>query len=314
MSKVLSVSSLDKNWRSKSYDLFVAAAGYEARSRYVAEILIPTALENLALGFECQQTLEFESNVEWYSSHGFTVEIGDDEPCAAFFVERLTSLGKAQNLSVLIDISSLSRTRIALFLEALGLLLPTVAVEVDFVYALAMYTDPVENESSNSHVGPVLPSFAGWWIEPDRAISAIVGVGYEQDKALGAVEHLQAADVWVFIPSSEIASYSPALAKANHSLLESVPRDRQLFYRVHDPMDCFQTIESLVYGLSLSENPVLLPFGPKLFALCCLLVALVHPQVPVWRVSAQDEETPVNRQASGAVYGLTVVFNAATTS
>jgi len=77
-------------------------------------------------------------------------------------------------------------------------------------------------------------------------------------------------------------------------------------YRVHAPVDCFITLESLIYGLSRTKNTILLPFGPKIFALCALLVASVHPTTAVWRVSAGFQEEAVNRQASGYVYGLQV--------
>jgi len=79
-------------------------------------------------------------------------------------------------------------------------------------------------------------------------------------------------------------------------------------YRVQDPFDCFAKVESLVYGLSQTRNPVLLPFGPKLFSLTSLLVALLYPGLPVWRVSAERHEQPANRKASGLVYGLEVAF------
>jgi hypothetical protein len=48
--------------------------------------------------------------------------------------------------------------------------------------------------------------------------------------------------------------------------------------------------------------------GPKLFALCCLLVGIAFPSIPVWRVSAQDLEPAVDRSAEGPVYGLRVIF------
>jgi hypothetical protein len=122
------------------------------------------------------------------------------------------------------------------------------------------------------------------------------------------VEHLQAAEVWTFVPVSEVEAFSPALISANRTLLEGIPPNHQLTYRVQDPLDCFARLESLTFGLSQEQNPVLLPFGPKIFSLCALLVSLLNPSIPVWRVSAEGQEVPVNREPSGFVYGLEVVF------
>jgi hypothetical protein len=142
-------------------------------------------------------------------------------------------------------------------------------------------------------------------------MSAVVGLGYEQDKALGAVEHLQPGEVWVFAPHSAVEEYSVALKKANQVLLDTVPSSHRLVYEVGQPFDCFVTLESLVDRLAEEANVILLPFGPKLFALCSLLVAWLHSDVAVWRVSAGKGEMPQDRRASGYVYGLRVEFGAA---
>jgi hypothetical protein len=50
-------------------------------------------------------------------------------------------------------------------------------VTVDFVYSLAAFVPPPIEGLLSSHVGPVLPEFAGWWDEPDRPLAAVVGLG-----------------------------------------------------------------------------------------------------------------------------------------
>jgi hypothetical protein len=183
-----------------------------------------------------------------------------------------------------------------------------VEIEVDFVYSLANYNPPPEVAPLNSHVGAVLAAFAGWTSEPDRGAVAIVGLGYEEDKALGAVEHVQAAETWILIPTSPVAEYTPALRAANKTLLDVVPRDHQIQYSVSTPLDLFIMLESLVYRLSQSRNPILLPFGPKLFAVCALLVACIYQDTAVWRVSAEGFDTPMDRTSSPHIFGVKAIF------
>jgi hypothetical protein len=308
MPKSIVVTSLPPKWEAQDHDLFICVAGYEQRARYVAESIGPRARERACIGFDKQQVHSFDSNVAWFRNNDFKLEIvGDDG-----FADSLKSIMRAAivgtRLSVIVDISSISRFRLASLIDVVSSEIPDGVVCVDFVYALAAYNPPITLTVANSHVGPVSPKFAGWWTEPDRAVSAVVGLGYEEDKALGAVEYLQAADVWAFIPVSVVPEYSPALRVANEVLLRTIPAERQMFYRVSDPVDCFKSLESMVYGLSFSRNPILLPFGPKLFALCCLLVGIVLPSIPVWRVSAQEVEPAVDRTAEGPVYGVRVHF------
>ena len=106
----------------------------------------------------------------------------------------------------------MSRYRIAFILDILRSLGPDVSVSVDFLYAIAQFTSPPAPLLANTHVGPVTPSFAEWTTEPELPVSAIVGLGYEPDKALGAVEHLQASEIWLFEPLSHIPEYTGSVA------------------------------------------------------------------------------------------------------
>jgi hypothetical protein len=54
---------------------------------------------------------------------------------------------------------------------------------------------------------------------------------------------------------------------------------------------------------------LLCPFGPKMFALICMLVAQVHrPDVTVWRVSGGQSEQPFDHASAGMIYRLSIRF------
>ncbi len=306
MSDKVVIEPLPEDWDREDFDLAIATVGYEERARFIFSERQPSAATKLACGFNSQQVFTYADNTRWFQSNGFTVDHVADGLYFELIQRTLASIPVGdRSLKVVVDISSTTRVRMAGLLTALRTFSKS-PIEVSFVYALASFTPAPDEVHLNSHVGPVTPEFAGWWEEPDRALVAVVGLGYEQDKALGAVEHLQAAQIWTFTPASEVGEYTPALLKANRTLLESVPPRQQICYRVQDPYECFAKLESLVYGLSREKNPVLLPFGPKLFSLVSLLVAILYPGLPVWRVSAERHENPVNRKASGFVYGLKV--------
>ena len=321
MRKSTYVSKIDKKWPAQDHDLTIVALGYEGRARFIAEFLSRSRRSDkgklgtqIAVSFESQHEGDYSINLEWFEKNDFEVIDSTDNDYRRTVLEivrRSVENSDSSVLRVLIDISSLSRLRLATLLDIFVSDFPDTIFQVDFVYALAKYTPPSSSLVPNSHVGPVLKSnFTGWWDEPDRATSAIVGLGYEPDKALGAVEYLDPAEVWTFTPQSAIGEYTGALALANSALLENVRPDHQFTYIVHEPMDCFLTLESLVYGVMQKRNPILLPFGPKLFALCCLLVGCVHPSVAVWRVSAQGAEPAVIRQGESddMIYGLAARF------
>lgn len=129
-------------------------------------------------------------------------------------------------------------------------------------------------------------------------MSAIVGLGYETDRAVGAVEHVQASEVWVLSPLSPIAEYLTPLDEANRSLLDITADSHLLRYPVLDPLYTLSIVEGLAARSLLSGNAVVFPFGPKIFALVSLLSATVHPDLAVWRISPGVHAPPVERAPS----------------
>ena len=308
--RAVSAERLPIDWQDGHYDLAIGAVGYEARSRHAFEVGKFKSDLKVAAAFTEQQVFEFHANVQSFRAMGFTVEEVPDQEYGDWCIRVIERARRSvlPSLRAIADISSLNRLRLANLLSAFQQARMPFDITVDFIYSLASFTAPIPQDNPNSHVGPVSKEFAGWWTEPDRPLNVIVGLGYEQDRALGAVEYLQAQDVWLFIPRSIIEDYTPQLEIANQSLLKSTEPSHQFVYHVRDPLDCFARLQSLVQGLQTQSNVVLLPFGPKLFVLCCLLVAASDQEIAVWRVSAQMADEPVNRMASGDRYGLRVLF------
>jgi hypothetical protein len=297
------------------YDAFIAVAGYERRARFISETIIPPAQRHIALGFPDQRVLSFEKNRKWYLRHDFEfLEPGDEEFSGVIkaLLEKTCAIERCVSLSI--DISSLSRLRMAHILAAIVQLQNTYEVSVDFLYAVAKYSAPVDKSEPISFSDTVLPFFAGWSPRLELPTVAVIGLGYEPDKAVGAYEYLEATKVWAFVPSGEDARYDKAVKNANAYLLKRLSSDQIIPYQVDQPFSSFQNLESLAFGAKKSGRVVLVPFGPKIFALACLLVACIHRDVAVWRISAGKFGEPVDRRASGKVVGIRVVLPPASIS
>jgi hypothetical protein len=320
MFKQPEIASLDLEKLSSGcgYDAIIATLGYEKRSRNVVERFRSFSERKYALGFKEQQVLSYSANRDWFQAAGFSPQdLTDDEfaqkvsdICGQLDVFAKSRSDSAERLYVtmLVDISSLTRLRLAALIDRLRSRTLESVFEVDFVYTLAQYDPPPKEVSLNSHVGPVTAAFAGWSNDPNRGVAAVMGLGYEEDKALGAAEHVQAVEIWTYAPSSPIVEYSSALTNANQTLAEVVSKDRQLSYEVGNPLSLYAELESLVYRLCQYRNVIMFPFGPKIFALCSILAACAHPEAAVWRVSAEGLEDATDRVASSFVFGLAVVF------
>jgi hypothetical protein len=193
-----------------------------------------------------------------------------------------------RELRIGLDVSSLTRNRIARLIEGLRQREGDPAhraIRVDVMYTPARWAEPAPERHLIEVLGPVTPYFAGFGPDPDTPAIAFVGLGIEQDRAIGALEYLEPAAVWAFLPRGEDEAFDSALHSANHLVWDIVPVERQISYRVDDPFGLFITLEQLVFSEVNAARPILVPLGPKIFAACALLVAAAHQAAGVWRVT-----------------------------
>lgn len=262
-------------------------------------------------GFKIDQVLSYTENKAWFIEQNFLLEELDDIEFEAW-IKNVVSIAISttqESISILVDVSSQTRYRLALIVDAIASSGCSKCIEVDFLYAIAKFTPPPDSPSTILTAGPVLDRFAGWSTEPELPIAVVVGAGYETDKVIGLIEYLETDLVWVWIPKGKDIRFLEALQKANKSLWEVIPVDRRIHYDLLDPYTTFIHLESLCYGLSRKTRSVVVPFGPKIFALISMLVALHwSDELSIWRVSGEAGDTPIDREAEGAIVGLSATF------
>lgn len=288
---------------STTYDLAIYALGYEQRATQLVKSTEILAQTSISYGFNYGKTLSFSKNRNIFNNHGIkVVEDISDEEFEIDFKRQLISIAAAvapsKPCQILIDISCFNRFRLAAMVNTIRQLSTELNFIVDFFYSLARYSDPSHSYTPNEVVKPVHPSFSGWSTTPANPTAAIVGLGYEQDQALGIVEYLQANPVWLFSPNSAETRYMPAVRDANKLLLEELDDTYIIQYEVDKPIDIFQQLEGMIRGLQHDHNVVIVPFGPKIIVLCSLLASWRHPTSAVWRVSAGARIAPQDRKAS----------------
>ncbi|MDP1793417.1 MAG: hypothetical protein Q8K63_04695, partial [Acidimicrobiales bacterium] len=265
------------------YDLFIGAVGYETRARFVLEWLGASAQSVLGLVFDSHQLFEFQANLDAYQSKGASTPTLDSRVVYKTVQEHLAEAAQVAAdgpLRVACDISVLDRTRIAATIMALTDY--SEPIDVDFLYAPAAYVPPPTTEPPLVVRNPVHERLTGWTMEPSLPIALIIGLGYEREKAVGAVEFLEPAATVVFVPSGTDDRYGAAVAAANTALWSVHEPDAQIPYDVLDPFGTFTLLESLIFGLKERYRPVVVPFGPKIFSVTSILASLVHaPDVAV---------------------------------
>lgn len=212
---------------------------------------------------------------------------------------------------IVIDISCMSRPTMAAAFQAVLEAAQHAVVTVDVLYVLAKYTPPPTALPPNEDIRPINDRFAGWPTNATASTALLVGLGYERDKASGACEYFDARETWVFMPQSHIGEYEDAVARNNKDLLaRERRRDHVTSYRVERPAETFGLLAAAVSRAVPTMNPVLLPFGPKIFFALCLLVAAVYPESGVWHVTGDSDLPDIPHEPSSYIPAFRVVLGA----
>ena len=271
-------------------------------------------MERASPPFSNRRDLSFGNNARYFSRFDKEIPpLSDDEYRGWLdqtLKEAVSSRTDEEALSVAFDVSSLSRGRIAAIVETLSESDFECNIHATFLYAPARFTEPPQ-PGEITICQPVSAFFAGFSLFPGRPPTAIVGLGYEVDRALGVVEYLESDDVIALRPNGVDTKFDRAVRNANETLMAR-PGQRLYIadYQVNDPFGLFVMTESIVDGLR-DSRPTLVPMGPKILALVSLVVCAIHlPDAAVWRVSAGDAESPTEKVPQGSLTGLELLVRA----
>lgn len=210
-------------------------------------------------------------------------------------------------LHIFVDISAMPRPLMAQVFEALFKAAEQAPLAITVGYVIAAFTPPPTSLPANEDIRPISEAFTGWPSEPSATTTLIVGLGYEQEKAEGACEYFDPHGTWVFVPTSPISEYDEAVAQNNENLIHRARRkNNEQTYSVTNPSQTFGQLASLVSNLVAKENPVLLPFGPKIFFALSLVVAAIYSELGVWYVTGDAMAEVGDHKASNHSVGFRI--------
>ncbi|WP_036297719.1 hypothetical protein, partial [Microbacterium sp. C448] len=292
------------------YVAVVYSVGYETRSTFIAS----TASQGshlVGFTFPTQREGQFQKNRIWALEHGAVVEVEAEDQFAQRLRNTLTDVIAAfhgatpdERPRFLVDISSMTRQRIADSIRILHTELGA-AVEAHWVYAPATF----EGSRVDDQVVVTNGAVSGYegWGDPSLPVTCVVGAGFEGDLALGVIDDIEPEDVWAFLPRGYSPNHDVELDQLNSSLLHVVEAGKTLEYRVDQPLEALLRLDALLGGEIATRRVVIIPLGPKIFALVASLVALSAPEsITLWRLSSESRRQAIDRIPDGSIVGLCV--------
>lgn len=278
----------------------VYLVGYEARSAYVA------SSENfdieIAVLPEACRELNYSKNYE--TAQKRNAEFVEENDLENYFQDFFSNDGHAKISELVVDISSMRRSLIANLIDIIISYSQKIGFLASLRYALGEYQLPSAESPSYLHIEPI-NDLEGWTEYPERPLSLIVGLGYEQDLAVAALEYLDPSGVWAYLADGKDARYKADVKQANATLLNVITEDRLLEYDICTPVEVFRDVLEMTQTLASRSRVVIVAGGPKIFSAMAILVKrLVGDEVAVWKVSSHGHIPLRDVKAEGTVVSL----------
>lgn len=300
-----------------SYAAMVCTVGYESRARYVRHLAAPEAIgATWAYRFEHHNVLAYKANLGYFEGQGdvfLEPESAFEKHLRSLIDERVMTVRDAQRrlgqpglVRFAVDISSMDRDRLARTVQAFATC--DEDVEVDFFYSFAKFVGAFDGSEGRVLVNRSAEGFEGWTDNPSLPLVCVVGLGFESRLALAALETLEPTQTVWLVPRGVEREYEE-IVRTRNSFAVGENSGSGSTYDATRPYETLLDLETTVAGLARHNRVVIVPLGPKIFALCGMLTSLVHPtNVGVWRLSADSERKPVDRTPNGHVAGIRVRF------
>jgi len=284
-----------------NFEIGIFGLGYESRSISCFSQVKDRCRMKLALAYNywCDKA-DYKINKEEFESNDCRVIEVDENAIRKDLELNLAQIIQEIKGKVFVDISVMTRHRLS---ELLWFLFENMISESSIIiaYSIADFVEPPTQNYPVKFFGSIIDSFQPLTGRLNLHPIVVIGLGYEKDKALGAIGHLDPENVIFLIPSNEKEqNYKERLDENNKLLFDNYPKSKSLTYDVLKPYSTYFELKSLILRLKKEHRILLIPLGPKILAVISLIIAWeFSPEINVWRVSSEQLEKPLNRKSSG---------------
>ncbi|MAO12626.1 hypothetical protein [Marinobacter sp.] len=287
-----------ENDRENGFDLGFFGLGYEPRAVHIFKKYSSLCEKKFVFGYDYNTNVfDYQKNKDFFLQSADEVIEPNDEKLPAEILRFISYFGDVP-LNVCVDITVMSRHRVACVLwSLLENLAPNSTITVK--YCLSEFVEPPRIAPPVKNIGPIIKQLNGTPSNIGLPPSLVVSLGYEEGKALGAANYIDASDIICLIPRSEIREFEENVRKVNEIFLKGIPSSKILDLDIHRPMSTYYDLKSIIQSISNHSRPIFLPLGPKIIsALGVILGWEIRPSLPVWRVSSKEHEIPMRRKPS----------------
>lgn len=294
------------------FDFIICSSGFESRATFSYQKLNFNKNQHLnkyCFSFQERKQLSKEINDKYFLEHEFKLlDIKQND--IIYFTDIFEELFKNHNqssISVFFDYSCMTSILYAAILKYFKEHNLYKEVNIYFSYTHAKFTKAIKsNPLFFNHPIPLFDPLQ----TTNKRVALLIGLGYEEDKALGLYEYFQndSEDMYVFITNNN--EFYGEVIRSNSHILSITNKQNIINYDLENIPPLINTLDSLVNFLIYSDYRVVIaPIGPKVFNLIALIINLYHNEVTTYRLSDGNKGTPIDKVADSTKTPTVIQLN-----
>lgn len=285
------------------FDFIICSSGFESRATYAYQKLsvIEILCKNkYCFSFQENKQLSKLENDKYFLEHKFKfidIERNDILYFTSIF-HNLFNKHRSSAIRIFFDYSCMTSILYAALMKYFKECLTHNDVNIYFSYTHAKFTKAIKsNPLFYNHPIPLFDPLQ----TTDKRVALLIGLGYEEDKALGLYEYFQndSEDMYVFITNNK--EFYGEVIKSNIHILSIINQQNIISYDLENIPPLINTLDSLVnYLINNNYRVVIAPIGPKVFNLIALIINLYHSDVTTYRLSDGNKGIPIEKFADSS--------------
>jgi hypothetical protein len=138
------------------------------------------------------------------------------------------------------------------------------------------------------YIGPVLHNRDN--LRSKKPVSLIISLDNTKDIVLEAIRLVNPQKITAFIPICDFdPEYSQLVMKSNKNLLSRLNKDSIISYEASHLEDINSKLTSYCLNQRISSEVMIIPQGPKTFALISTLLSVRYPDIKLWEINSRDQ-------------------------
>ncbi|NJK86465.1 MAG: hypothetical protein HC906_11345 [Bacteroidales bacterium] len=281
-------------------DYFIAASGYQRRSTFLAEqVRIGDAKKILLTPADGQNPELQQKNEEVFAKLGFLSlnTLQNERLEIEKILHQICNETHCKDLNILVDYSCMTKLSYASIIDFLIRNdLPNERINLFFSYT----PKQINTLPAKIKVKSLQPIVEFNQKVNQKPTSLIIGLNSNIEPVKEVIERISPSRIFLFVPRFQHDEcYHSNISILNGELIERVPSENVFKYPANQPDQIISMLTSVCLDQRLDSNVILIPHGPKTFALSSILLTFRYPDIRLLEIDqsekkVQDEGFPAN--------------------